>query len=513
MYFIDNLLIKYYTYVKFYGFSHNVRVCPYGLTEKIFLMRSVMSKVKLAVIADIHHYSSKLGDTGRAYELRSGSDQKCLAESGAVVDSAFEMLAESDVDAVLIAGDITNDGERVSHEEILAKMQKLNEKKSVYLITSTHDWCSDNHARRFSGEEVFTDVETLSREEVRNWYASFGEKTLLSSFDTAQGFTSRSFLLGNSVRLLAINDDCNGEGGKSGYDEDHLNWVFSQLQEAKEKGEYVIATEHHLLLHNVGSLINKGQSIADNFGMASRLADAGLRLMFVGHSHMQRTTEFVSENGNKITQVNVGSLCGYPAPVNYVTIENGEAKIEVDYLDKFTYKGKEYGASFFEKHTSDVMYNLLNSAVSDKKDFNDRLLAQGIRIKNYDKLYPVIKKGANILLNMKVGTAGRLINFLTFGKGVDRKSLKAIKNELLLPLVIKVFLCVFDGSKTAKGFNEETKKVVFDAGTLFERTVKKLPLKENKKSGLLKTAKQISDIAGELVYPAEPDNENCVISL
>ncbi len=472
-----------------------------------------MSKVKLAVIADIHHYSEKLGSTGRAYELRSGSDQKCLAESGAVVDSTFEMLAESDIDAVLIVGDITNDGEKASHEEILAKMQKLNEKKSVYIITSTHDWCSDNHARRFVGEEVFTDVETLSREEVRDWYASFGEKTLISSFDTAEGFTSRSFLIGDSLRLLAINDDCNGEGGKSGYDEAHLNWVFSQLAEAKEKGQAVIAMEHHLLLHNVGSLINKGQSIADNFGMASRLADAGLRLMFVGHSHMQRTTEFISGNGNKITQVNVGSLCGYPAPVTYVTVENGEAEIKVDYLEKFTYNGREYDASFFEKHTSDVMYNLLNSAVCDKKDFNDRLLAQGIRIKNYDKLYPVIKKGADILLNMKVGTAGKLLNLFTFGKAIDKKSLKHIKNELLLPLVIKVFLCVFDGSKTAKEFNEETKKVVFDAGTLFERTVKKLPLKANKKAGLLKTAKQISDIASELVYPALPDNEHCIISL
>ena len=128
------------------------------------------------------------------------------------------------------------------------------------------------------------------------------------------------------------------------------------------------------MLHNVGSLINKGQSIADNFGMASKFADKGLRLMFVGHSHMQRTTEFISKNGNKITQVNVGSLCGYPAPVTYVTIEDGEAEIKVDYLRGFTYNGKEYGASFFEKHTSDVMYNLLNSAVSDKKDFRERLL-------------------------------------------------------------------------------------------------------------------------------------------
>ena len=51
-----------------------------------------MAQTKLAFIADIHYYSPKLGITGRAYELRSGSDQKCLAESGAIVDAAFDRL-------------------------------------------------------------------------------------------------------------------------------------------------------------------------------------------------------------------------------------------------------------------------------------------------------------------------------------------------------------------------------------------------------------------------------------
>ena len=39
----------------------------------------------------------------------SGGDQKALAESGAVIDSVFASLAESDADAVLAVGDITNE--------------------------------------------------------------------------------------------------------------------------------------------------------------------------------------------------------------------------------------------------------------------------------------------------------------------------------------------------------------------------------------------------------------------
>ena len=51
---------------------------------------------KFTFLADLHYYSKTLGTSGRAYELRSGSDQKCLAESGAIIDAAFDHLAQSD---------------------------------------------------------------------------------------------------------------------------------------------------------------------------------------------------------------------------------------------------------------------------------------------------------------------------------------------------------------------------------------------------------------------------------
>ncbi len=45
--------------------------------------------LKLTFIADTHHYSETLGTEGRQYALRSGSDQKCLAETGAIIDAAI----------------------------------------------------------------------------------------------------------------------------------------------------------------------------------------------------------------------------------------------------------------------------------------------------------------------------------------------------------------------------------------------------------------------------------------
>ena len=211
-----------------------------------------MSVFKAAFLADIHYFSPTLGTKGRAYELRSGSDQKCLAESGAVVDEAFRLLAEGDADCVCIAGDLTNDGERVSHDEMLARMKALNEKKPVYAITSTHDWCSDGRARRYRGGETFWDVETYGPEDLPELYRCFGEKEEIASFRTSRGFDSRVFRLSDELRLIAVNDDCDGEGGRSGYSPAHLAWMTEQIKKARAEGAYVIAMEHHLLLHAVG---------------------------------------------------------------------------------------------------------------------------------------------------------------------------------------------------------------------------------------------------------------------
>ena len=51
--------------------------------------------LKFHLITDLHHYAASLGTTGSAYEWRSQSDQKCLAETGAIIDAAVDWLLQS----------------------------------------------------------------------------------------------------------------------------------------------------------------------------------------------------------------------------------------------------------------------------------------------------------------------------------------------------------------------------------------------------------------------------------
>lgn len=464
---------------------------------------------KIAVVADLHHFSETLSDGGRAYHLRESSDQKCLMESGAIIDAAFEKIAESDCDLVLIAGDMSNDGERASHDEVRAKMQKLAEKKKTFVIFSTHDWCCDGHCRRYVGDDVYFDVPTYTSYDLREFYKNFGESDAYDTYINEIGAASYAVKL-PGVRFIGLNDDKNGNGC-AGYCDEHFEWILKQVKDGKANGEAVIMMEHHLVVTNISPLINGGQSIADRIERSEALADAGLDFVIVGHSHMQRTTTYTSKNGNSFTQINVGALCGHPSPITNITIDENEFKIDVDYLEKFNYHGKELTRDYITDHTKNVLLGILNAAMNDKEEFLARVNSIDQHFKLDGKHYKLISKLVTYLMKMTVGKAGRIINFLTFGKGVNRKAVKQIKNDNLVEHIMNIYLSVFDGSAKKYSVTDPVYIIVKDVASLPKRISKVLPVKALKKEKIQKIFTQIQEIAEELTNPSLPDNQHAVI--
>ena len=463
---------------------------------------------KIAMVADLHHFSETLTDGGEAYRLRASSDQKCLAETGSIIDSAFKKIADSDCDAVFIAGDLSNDGEKVAHDEMKIKLRALAEKKKVYVIYSTHDWCCNGDAKRFEGDRYIKDVETVTADYLREFYKDFGENGAYDTYENEIGAVSYAVKLNEKVRLIALNDDKNGKG-KAGYCDEHFDWILKQVRDAKSNGETVIVMEHHLVLANISRLINGGQMIGDADERAEALAEAGVDFIIVGHSHMQRTTKYTAKNGNVMHQINLGSLCGHPAPITTLTVDENEYKIDVDRLEKFSYGGNEHTGEYITDHTKNVLMGLLNAAAYDKTEFIARFNAIDEKLKYNGKYYFLISRAAKWLLNMTVGRAGRLVNFLTFGKGVNKQAVKQIKNDNLLSHIMDIYLGVFDGSAKNYGADSPVYTIVKDVAALPMKLSKHI--KALRKEKMQKLFKQIGEIAEELTNPSLPDNQHCVI--
>lgn len=205
--------------------------------------------------------------------------------------------------------------------------------------------------------------------------------------------------------------------------------------------------EHHLLTPHISPLITGGGTcVADREYVASRLADAGLKYMFVGHSHMQSTTDFKSKKGNIIKEVNVGSLVGYPAPIVEVNVNDDMTlTYDVKHLESFTLESKEIDAQkFLKNHCTALVHRLLDCA--NKEEFAARLNALGISGDKIANLFFIARPVMNIIKYKTVGYAYGKLKHFGFGRFIDKNLAEKFKNHKILDIVDQITLSIMDGS-------------------------------------------------------------------
>ena len=97
-----------------------------------------MKELKFYVMADPHFFASELGCSGDEYEDFMHYEQKCFAETESINRASFEYLAQSDeADVIIIAGDLSFNGEKESHiafSKLLRDFQEKTGKKIFVLL-------------------------------------------------------------------------------------------------------------------------------------------------------------------------------------------------------------------------------------------------------------------------------------------------------------------------------------------------------------------------------------------
>lgn len=461
---------------------------------------------KFAIIADPHYYSEKLGNSGKAYERRAGSDQKMLAQSRGTVLAAFEQIKNSDARFLLIAGDLSNDGELVSHEEMRELLYEFKKTMPVYVITATHDWCCDENPRRYEGDKVFNDVKTLAPEELSDFYKDFGPSEAISEFHTHQDKVSYVVRPCEGVSVFCLDDDQNGSG-EAGYSHEHFQWIKEQTQAAKERGDVVFGMQHHhLFLTEFDRAINGKGSVEYRIEQVTKFADIGFAVMFTGHSHMQHIRKVETEKGNHFYEINVGSISGYPAPICYCEVYDGGIDIKTAHLEKFTHNGKEYTNEFLKNHATSLFSDIIKSAAVNEKDkFLAVVEAIGLAPKKASKIWIIAKPLLKWLDKLTVKKAARILNFISFGKAIDKKAANEIGDVKVTHMIFGAFHSILDGSLT-KYEEGSAYYTVFTQALAFPlRLVKKLHIKNGV---LIRVLTHIKNAAPEIMTGGPMDNNN-----
>ena len=397
-----------------------------------------MKSLKFYHLTDLHYYANeRIGSSGDAYKFKCDVDQKCMAESGAIVDAAFKSLCEDEeTDIVLISGDLTFDGEQQSHDALVEKLQKLKDNgKRVFTTFATHDFYM--HARKYTDEEGETELPKYTRAELRKLYNDFGYSEAIAEHENSYSYCVQ---LSDDVRMLALNDD--GDFDEfCGYYNDLLFWIKEQVEDAREAGCEIFAMTHHPVVEPspVYPLFSHKAMLGGYEFTTPYLADLGIRYVFVGHTHIHDIDYIETKKGNRLYQINTAALTAYPLAYRKVEFsdEGMDVKtVQVKEID-FDLGGKDV-LEYAKEHFTYMIKSVFDSIENDYEKFivlSQGFSGEGEKLK---KLQPVVQK------------IGKFANRLTFKKmcslvGCGKYVSPEIADDSIIEFICQVILNMYSG--------------------------------------------------------------------
>ena len=414
----------------------NLAACSAGSKEQDFKYKSDASVTALLessqisypatnfiVFSDTHILSPELG-TGAALEEYLSEDRKLLHESTKIMESLLESIKNEASDFVIVTGDLTKDGEKVSHELMASYLKQIEKSgKQVYVVPGNHDILNPR-AVRYEGDTSIP-VPSVTPEQFAQIYDAFG-------FDVAlyRDSDSLSYVVEPKpgLWLLAL-DACRYKENPGredpvtdgAFNPKTLNWIEEMLIKARQQHKAVVVCMHHNIAeHYKGQEKYFGEYIVDNYVEVSRLFSAyGVRLVFTGHYHAQDITMVRFPGVNQfLLDIETGSLVTYPCPYRLVQITGGQNLVVRS--KKVT---KVEGITDFEKYARDYIESgIVNIAASTIEDYGVKSSAAEILAKQVGAAFSAhyagdekLSPGQSVLSSKGTGLIGWVVVFVRKG--------------------------------------------------------------------------------------------------
>ncbi len=388
-----------------------------------------MKELKFYLITDTHFFKNSLGAFGDGYNEFMRFEQKCFAETESINRSVFEYFKSADeADIILIAGDLSFNGEKESHIEFIKLLNELKESgKQIFVVSADHDINPEPFAYDENGR---ISVEPIKREDIFDLYYDFGFSQAIA---VDKKHLSYVVQLSDGVRLLALNNDYDN---KREFDGEQIEWIISQARLARQDGQIMIAMNHYPLLPGQPLFSLIPSTVQKNaYSVVNTLADEGVHLVFTGHMHNQSINEFVTEKGNKFYDVCTGSIIAHPSIIRHITVrDDATVKIKSIQAPDFSY---DTGAKGCKTYLIDLFDSMILNMLSDMKTNPSNLLGR-FGLGDKKALFPIVK------------IIGKLFDKLTV-KGTCRllfiKCPNEIKNQLLKNYITRLVRGVFEGNQ------------------------------------------------------------------
>ncbi|HIT30139.1 MAG TPA: metallophosphoesterase [Candidatus Scatomorpha stercoravium] len=283
--------------------------------------REAPEEIRLAVATDPHYLADELTDFGECYmRVVTDADGKAMPRITELMRAFASEMAREGPDALIITGDLTFNGERLSHERLAEKLGGIEAAGvPVYVIPGNHD-LENPAAARFEGGG-YELVDSVTAEEFAEIYSDFGYSEAISRDGRSLSYTAR---IAPGLRLLCV--DVNASQSAEWVSEGSLEWIESELAAARAAGDRVIAASHqNLYMHN--PLFLSGYTIANSAQLEALYAEYGVIANLSGHIHLQHT------RSERVPELVTSSLAVSPNQYGLITVTGSGCAYRVKSVD------------------------------------------------------------------------------------------------------------------------------------------------------------------------------------
>ena len=303
----------------------------------------LQAQTRIAVIADPHVLATSLFDDGSAFENAKNGSSRVLEYSQFLFDSAMTVIAEQQPDLVFLVGDMTNDGEKASHEHIVAKLAALKAAGIQPIVIPGNNDIANKNAYSYTGSTK-SKTESVTEAEYATLYNDFGLAQAVS-----RELDGLSYMVYPTPNLAIIcfnsakQNTSSVQYNEGGLYESTISWAEDAAAQAKSEGRMVLALMHHQATNHFNMEDEMTPSYIANTTtgypaletLQSRLLAAGIEVVFTGHFHMTSIKHTLNA-GTQLYDVGTGSLSSYPSPIRWVTLsDKGKLNITTQTIDTY----------------------------------------------------------------------------------------------------------------------------------------------------------------------------------
>ncbi|MBC1636808.1 metallophosphoesterase [Listeria welshimeri] len=324
-------------------------------TEKITAPIEKDQDLSIIETTDVHYFAPSLTDNGAAFkQYVAAGDGKQLAYSDEITDAFLEDVEAKKTDVLIISGDLTNNGEKTSHEELAKKLAQVEKAGTqVFVVPGNHD-INNPWARKFEKDKQLP-TDTITPTDFSKIYGDFGYKDAISSDDFSLSYlaapSSKVWLLMLDTAIYKTNMQQGTPTTEGGLTTGTLDWVKECSALAEKNGAKLIPVMHHNLT-NHSDVIQRGFTINYNQQVIDTLTAGNMEFSLSGHIHTQNIRTAKSTDDKEITDIVTNALSVYPHKYGNITYS---AKNK-----NFTYQSQKLDIESWAKEHGKTDKNLLN---------------------------------------------------------------------------------------------------------------------------------------------------------